>query len=237
MAITRGAPKIVTDGLVLHLDAANHRSYPKSGTTWTDLSGNGNNGTLTNGPTFSGDNVGSIVFDSTNDYVRVPFNSSIALSSSGSLSVWCYPATLTQRSFAGLMGMTTGGSGGQQSYYIHWRQFNNTIAATIQNSGTYNIIAKSPPQVIAWYNFVFTWNGSSLNLYENGESAASPVSQTINAQQLNTQVDIGGNMFGAAAGISGFFNGRISNAKIYNRALSATEIQQNFNATRARYGV
>ena len=61
-------PKIVTSGLVLCLDAANKRSYPGTGTTWTDLSGNSNNGTLTNGPTFSAGNQGSIVFDGTNDY-------------------------------------------------------------------------------------------------------------------------------------------------------------------------
>ena len=64
------SPKIVTDGLVLCLDAASRKSYPGSGTTWFDRSGNGNNGTLTNGPTFSSDNGGSIVFDGTNDYVN-----------------------------------------------------------------------------------------------------------------------------------------------------------------------
>jgi len=64
-------PRIVTDGLVLALDAGNTKSYPGSGTTWTDLSGNGNTGTLTNGPTFDSANGGSIVFDGTNDYVQV----------------------------------------------------------------------------------------------------------------------------------------------------------------------
>ena len=62
-------PRIVSNGLVLCLDAANKRSYPGTGTTWTDLSGNSNNGTLTNGPTFSAGNMGSILFDGTNDYV------------------------------------------------------------------------------------------------------------------------------------------------------------------------
>jgi len=65
------SPKIATDGLVLCLDAANNRSYPGSGTAWTDLSRGGNNGALTNGPTFNSANGGSIVFDGTNDYVQV----------------------------------------------------------------------------------------------------------------------------------------------------------------------
>ena len=68
MAI-KHSPRIVTDGLVLYLDAANTKSYPGSGTTWTDISGKSNNGTLTNGPTFDSGNKGTIVFDGSNDYV------------------------------------------------------------------------------------------------------------------------------------------------------------------------
>ena len=68
------SPKIITDGLVLALDAGNTKSYPGSGTVWTDLSGNNNTGTLTNGPTFNAANGGSIVFDGTNDYVTLPIS-------------------------------------------------------------------------------------------------------------------------------------------------------------------
>ena len=64
-------PSIVTSGLVLNLDAANMKSYPRSGTTWRDLSGLGNNGTLTNGPTFNSQNGGSIVFDGVDDYASI----------------------------------------------------------------------------------------------------------------------------------------------------------------------
>ncbi|MDB4277044.1 LamG domain-containing protein [bacterium] len=70
-------PNIITDGLVLALDAANPKSYPGTGTTWKDLSGDGNNGTLTNGPTFDSANKGSIVFDSVNDYTSIPHNSNL----------------------------------------------------------------------------------------------------------------------------------------------------------------
>lgn len=65
-----GGPDIITDGLVFCLDAANSKSYPGTGTAWTDLSGNDNNGTLTNGPTFDSSNGGSIVFDGVNDQVN-----------------------------------------------------------------------------------------------------------------------------------------------------------------------
>jgi hypothetical protein len=208
-----------------------------TGGGWADLSGNTNHGELVNGLTFNSGNRGSLVFDGVDDYVSVPFSNSLALSSVGSLSVWCYPLTLAQGSFAGLVGMTINGNSGGQSYSMHWRKFDDTIQAGIQNSGTYNNISKPIPTTIQWYNFVFTWNGSFLNLYENGISATSPVTQTINAQQLNTQVDIGGNMFRTSAGQSGHFTGYIPQVQIYNRALSAAEVQQNYNATRNRFGV
>ena len=82
------SPKIVTNGLVLCLDAANRKSYPGSGNIWRDLSGNGNNGTLTNGPTFSSANGGSIVFDGTDDIVLVNNSSSISPSSAITVSAF-----------------------------------------------------------------------------------------------------------------------------------------------------
>ena len=83
-------PNIIKDGLVLTLDASSQRSYPGSGTTWYDLSGNGNNGTLTNGPTFDSGNGGSIVFDGTNDYVNGPTTNSVIGNNISliSLSAW-----------------------------------------------------------------------------------------------------------------------------------------------------
>lgn len=234
-----GQGNIVTNGLILNLDAANPRSYapPFNGTTWTDLSGNTNNGTLINSPGFSSTNGGSIVFDGVDDYVTIPYQLSLRLSSQGTLNIWCYPTTLSQGFFAGLIGMTTGGNANQQSYYLHWRKLNNTIQAGIQNSGTYNFIETPLPTSIAWYNFTFTWNGSFLNLYRNGISISTPIAQTINAQALTATVDVGGKMFQGDSGNQGYFTGYIPNTQIYNRALNSSEVLQNFNATRARFGV
>ena len=84
---------IVTDGLVLNLDAGNPQSYPGSGTTWTDLSGNGNNGTLLNGVGYDSDNGGSLVFDGSNDYVTTPlFGDS---TTNRTFSVWYNPLNNT----------------------------------------------------------------------------------------------------------------------------------------------
>jgi hypothetical protein len=230
-------PQIITNGLVLNVDAGFSPSYPTSGVTWYDVSVSNINGTLINGPTFNTGSGGSIVFDGVDDYASIPYNTSLGLSSQGTLNVWCYPTTLTQRGFAGLVGMTVNGVSGGQSYYLHWRLFSNVISAGIQNGGTYNLISSPLPTSIAWYNFTFTWNGSFLNLYQNGISVATPVSQTISAQLLNTQVDIGGNMFRVDAGIQGFFTGFIPITQIYNRGLTAQEVLQNYNATKSRFGL
>jgi hypothetical protein len=231
------SPKIVTDGLVLYLDAANSYSYVSGSTSWNDISRGGNNGTLVNGPTFSSANGGSIVFDGADDYSTVPYQPSLGLSTQGSINIWCYPTTLSQGLYAGLLGMTINGTGGGQSYLIHWRKANNTIQAAIQNNGTYNIIDTPLPTSISWYNFVFTWNGSFLNLYQNGVIANNPIPQTINAQALTSSVDVGGRMFGFDGGGQGYFAGYIPTAQIYNRALSAQEVLQNYNATKTRFGL
>jgi hypothetical protein len=88
-------PEIAESGLVLALDAGNLKSYPTTGTTWTDLSGNGNTGTLTNGPTYSSANGGSISFDGTNDYVTIPDSPSWDVNNGGySICFWMYPKTI-----------------------------------------------------------------------------------------------------------------------------------------------
>jgi hypothetical protein len=89
------APNTVTNGLVLYLDAGNTNSYPGTGTSWRDISGNSNNGTLTNGPTFNSANLGSIVLDGTDDYVNCGNNSSINITGTGlTLSAWVYRTAL-----------------------------------------------------------------------------------------------------------------------------------------------
>ena len=88
-----GGPDIVTDGLVLHLDAANNRSFVSGSTTIFDLSGNRNTGSLVNGPTYSSVNNGGIVFDGTNDHIIVLNSNSINLSTNTTYAIWIKPAT------------------------------------------------------------------------------------------------------------------------------------------------
>ena len=92
-----GGPNIVEDGLVLALDAANKKSYPGSGTVWSDLSGNSNDGTLTNGPTFSSNNSGIFSFDGANDIVVGPATVNSLSSTTMTISIWTNPNSTTQR--------------------------------------------------------------------------------------------------------------------------------------------
>ena len=230
---------IVQSGLVLNLDAGVSSSYPTTGTTWTDLSGNGNTGTLTNGPTYSSANGGSIVFDGVND--RVTFTNPL-LSSTGNwtISSWCNFSTLNAN-------ITTETAANLYAQYI---PIGGRIVFRIKNNGS--IINKLelvlgssstyPSQLITgtttintntFYNFVASRNGSIFTIYIHGVLEASSTLTGIDIRILQSTPEIGG----ISNGNFGFTNGKIYVTSIYNRALTAQEIQQNFNATRSRFSI
>jgi hypothetical protein len=229
IGIVDSGQKIVTSGLMLYLDAAQNRSYPDSGTTWTDLSGNGNNVTLTNGPTYNSDNGGNIVFDGTDDYAdffapnlgttttvemwfkmgasysdRMPFGWNF-------YDVWCR---------AGGMGFNTAAG---DMYGIS--------SATVTSLGLVN----------NWKHYVFEMR--------------SDVSYTNNKIYINTNLQTLSQQSGGEASDNRNFNsgnGRIalwragtgyempmnlSIFSVYNRALTTTEITQNYNAVKSRFGL
>jgi hypothetical protein len=234
MAI-RGGPDIIEDGLVLALDAANKKSYPGSGTTWTDLSGNGNTGTLVNGPTFDGGNLGSLVFDGVDDYSE---NSSPNLGITGNLSAtlscWFYDSrsstSTTQALFAYGNGPSTG----------------DTIAIVLLNLGLYaafngGTATNSSNNVYSlntWNNAVVTKTPGAANtttkLYLNGVELSIASSTTITPNVVSRVIRVGR---WTNEGSPLYFQGRVSNCLIYNRALTPDEILQNFNATRSRFNI
>ena len=224
---------IVTNGLVLCLDAANPKSYPGSGTTWTDLSGNGNTGTLTNGPTYSSANGESIVFDGVNDFIDCGFSSSVR-SSNVSYEVWIrFSVSQQSKSIISLHKDGTGGcSIGLHDNFPNRIKFHtNTIGA---NNGN-GILGTNQLNDNIWHHIVGTYNSSNstMMLYVDGILDRTLVGPTTPIYPSDRNLNIGRWTGGGTQN----FNGNISNAKIYNRALSAAEIQQNFNALRGRYGI
>ena len=215
---TKYSPKMVTDGLVLSLDAANTKSYPRSGTTWTDLSGNSNTGTLTNGPTFSAGNMGSIVFDGTNDYVNI--SSLITGNQSFSWGAWINP---TATGTPVLFGNVSNGL----AMISYWDSANNKVRVGTYGNDRLTSGTAIPPST--WGYTFWTWNGTTLTSYTNGIADGTATGFSFNISNLYTTI---GNSVN-----SQYFTGRIAQTLVYNRALTAAEILQNYNATKNRFGL
>lgn len=250
-------PKLVTNGLVLYLDAANPKSYIGSGTTWNDLSGT-KNGTLTNSPTYNTSSKGSIVFDGIDDYIAIPsdtFGYSTGTTGELSLEAWVYP-TGPFSSYTNEPPTTNlGGIFGQGYFggYAGWGLGMSTISGVgtvwnfqVRNNGGiivdgafplgYNGGVYSTFTTGSWYHIVgsFTRNDKS-RFYVNGTLVASTSSVALNNQSLTPTVN---NAAIGRGGIGPFqFGGRISVAKLYNRPLSSQEILQNYNSTKGRFGL
>lgn len=231
--------RVIQSGLVLNLDAGASTSYSGSGTTWTDLSGQGNTGTLTNGPTYDSANGGSIVFDGSNDYVDCGSNSVLLIPNSLTVSIW-------------LKFPTGYGNGGWNSILAK-RPFNTTNFAMNYNptasnsfqwyysaSGSFRVLSvplTSNFSVNTWTNIcgVFSQNSTTTDafLYKNGSLLAS-TNLVENVAPISGKFTIG--CYGDSS-FTEFSPITTSQVSIYNRALSAAEIQQNFNALRSRFGI
>lgn len=233
-------PKIVTSGLILALDAANKKSYPGSGTTWTDLSGNSNTGTLTNGPTFSASNMGSIVFDGADDYVSVTTTSLFnfgsgdfsfdiwytVASNSGSPNDWVSPFSKGNYSSGDFATLLNRSPGHPDNKKIRFYAGGSNILAVDQESVATNIVINK------WYNYSISRISGVVYAYVFGISAgsASFVSSVTNSNNISIAASMGG-------GSSYPLDGKVSMFKMYNRGLSATEILQNYNAVKSRFNL
>jgi hypothetical protein len=221
-------PDINENGLILHLDAANRNSYPGSGTTWTDLSGNGNNGTLTNGPTFNAANMGSIVFDGTNDYI---YRSSISNfnSSTYTILLWGKFVSVSSSGILFNLGRSSGDADTEaQLYYnnsrlVYWDYAGSIAFNFIQSSGT---LSTNVYQYLG-----FTKNSTNGTFYINGYSSGTGTA-AFDANISTNDFTIGADIRDSI----NYVNGNISQFLLYNRVLTASEVLQNYNATKSRFG-
>ena len=224
MGVSAG-PEIAESGLVLALDAGNLKSYPTTGTTWTDLSGNGNNGTLVNGVGYSGDNLGSLVFDGSNDYVTL---SSPVFNTFSTISIFSF-IRFNTTSKSCLIFDTRDSSGDGLAFNMS-NPSGNVLYSTLNSS---NIAGTTTIQSGVIYYVGFTYDGSTAKLYLNAnEDNSESITETFNVTANPT---IAVRTFSIGSASKGSCN--IYLTKIYNRALTASEIQQNFNATRSRFSI
>jgi hypothetical protein len=226
MAISRG-PKLVTNGLVFCVDAADKNSYIGSGTTWTDVSGNAYNGTLTNGPTFNGSNGGGIVFDGVDDYAD--FGN--VLASLTNLSLECFVKFGTQStSFNGIISKTLSNADGYEIRTSNGATSTTTIVEFRYVGDSASIGFGTLTNGI-WYHLVATGANGSQKTYINGVQAGS------NTIALSPSANSNSLVIGKLAYAGLYANMTMGCARIYNRALTASEIQQNYNSTKPRFGL
>jgi hypothetical protein len=218
---------IVRDGLVLHLDAANKKSYSGTGTVWKDLSGLANNGTLVNGVGYSSDNKGTMVFDGVDDYAI----SNVGTDQEHTFSLWF---NQNQRSspYASII------SSRINSTERNWIfvESNGTLAFSLGFTNGTRIFSalnfNNSIDLNKWYFVNFTWDDNKIaRAYLNdqflGQFNFSP--RTVRTGDVV--------WIGRDNDSRYYLKGDISNVQIYNRALSLQEIQQNFEAHRGRYGI
>ena len=226
-----GGPDAINTNLVLALDAANKVSYSGTGTTWYDLSGT-NNGTLINGPTFSGGNGGSIVFDGTDDYVSIVANSNTRLQNNyQTYSAYVYITSVGPNANASLWGVGINPTG----WWILWSA--TSITLFIETSGTYINYSVSVTNALnTWMNITCVIDnvGRTMTVYKNG-SLVGTSSQWPVFTPPNDVVELGG--IKATMNTGDYIKGRVANVLLYNRALSASEILQNYNVTKTRFGL
>ncbi len=237
------SPQIVTNGLVLALDAANRKSYPGTGTTWTDLSGISNNGTLVNGVGYNSSNLGSLSFDGVDDYVLLP-NSRIRnlLSTDCTINIICSYATGSGLLFPTLIGSMSFGTN-----WVGWRlvfsasnrslSFSNASGINGGNQSGIGFNYTFPDNINTYTHIACTWTASTgaKSAYINGLLTNS-VSSSTYAFGENTSENTRISSLSNGQG-DNFFRGRVASVLLYNRALTAAEITQNFNAHRGRFGI
>jgi hypothetical protein len=240
MSTVHGGPgNIVTSGLVLNLDAANPRSYPPpyNGVTWTTLAGS-NNGTLINGPTFNSSNGGSIVFDGVNDYINLPEITPTLFTFSFWFKATGIPST-NDSSGGALIVSNPQLFGGVIQYALVYSWLSQRISFSVQSNGGGAITATNSILRNTIYNVAAVFTGTRNQIYINGSFLIESVNTNgpIYPTTGDRSARIGTWNSPSYPTYTRFFNGNIYQASIYNRALSSTEISQNFNATRARFGI
>jgi hypothetical protein len=240
-------PSVVKNGMVLCLDAANRKSFVSGSTTWFDLTGNNYTGSLTNGPTFSTDGVGSIVFDGTNDFVNL--GNILDNIPTITICTWIYVNSVPVgvNSFFGIVKKADDVNvGAGWAFYYSERGGNGSttfsLCTMIQSAGS---AAYNQP----WTSTVFEKNKwlfccsrvpsftDTIEMFVNGVKQPNGLylrSGTVTSTSTSIYTDIARN---DAGGLGKYGNHKTGNVMIYNRALSDSEIVQNYNATKGRFGL
>lgn len=226
--------KVITDGATLHFDIADVDSYSGSGTSITDLTGNSNTGTLTNGPTFNSGNGGSIVCDGVDDYISVA-NSSTINPNTGSFTLIVWGNSDPSNGGDGWdlwVGKRNGGSNG---YYLGVNNPSGVKFMLGNDAGSRTDTGFLTYTFNTWAMFTCILDRSSntQTIIKNNFDEITSTTPAGGNYYNTTNLSIGGDI-----GINAYYvNGKIGLTLIYNRALQRHEVAQIYNATKTRFGV
>ena len=225
MATQYAFGQIVTNGLVLALDAADRNSYVSGSTTWLDISGTGAVDMITNCG-YDSANGGAITFDPAVSGSTIINHNSLDLQQI-TVNVWYYSNAATSQ------GLTRGGGGG--GYLLHYRGAGFYLTAADNTVSGY-LGWNTAPAALRWNMLTGTWDGATMKLYTNGVKQASELAFTGGATNVLKSFNFTqlGYYFNAT---QPYTNGKIANFALYRRALTAEEVLQNYNAQKARFGL
>ncbi len=230
-------PKISTNGLVLSLDVANSKSYTSGSTIWNDTSGYSFTGSIINGPSYSIDNGGSLVFNGTNNYVSVPYSATLAPTSQITFGSWAFLSNWNTSANIRILSKTE--SGGYQ-LGMSDGLYTNRLGAIIFNSGSYRTVSVSTSSLSpGWHHFVVTCDGQNTILYVDGVSQSTfslPAPGPIQ-YVTNNHLVVGAEPATGTTVTGNYWPGRIANAFVYNIALSSNDVSQMYNATKGRFNL
>ena len=235
---THGGPNIVTDGLLFSVDAANKKSYPGSGTNLNSTIGD-EVGVLTNGPSFNATNNGSIVFDDANDYINFGNTSILNFewNDPHSIEVWLKRSNSGGSYIVG-KNESSGNYRGTEFTFSSVNKVFYILRNTNATSKRIYSITTSTYNDGLWHQFVVTYDGSGtaggIGIYVDTVSDVNVV-DTGNITDGTTST--ANAVIGARNGAANFFGGNIAIVKYYNKVLTLSEIKQNYNATKNRFGL
>jgi len=234
MAVQYSNAKIVTNGLVLALDAADRNSYVSGSTTWNDLSGNNNSGSFVNGPTFSSANGGSIVFDGNTSSAYITTPSTLILSNTISFNFWVSSIGQTAYNQA-ILGKDTNGANphllirrGGSSDNLIWNYYNGSVTFTTN----FNSFFTGFNNLFINIQITADYISGVVSVYRNGVLFGTST-QTMLYPNTSAILTLGNWL--ANTGLP--LNGKIAISQIYNKILSVNEVLQNYNAQKSRFNL
>jgi hypothetical protein len=237
-----GGPDVIQDGLVLTADPADINSFRSGSTLIYDLSGNNNTGTLTNGPVFDSGSIKSIFLDGANDYINLGAGSSLDISNNVSFDIWFKLGNnygVVGSNWGGIISKRNQFSPFTTTFGVNQNGTGNIFQVFFATGGSYRILAISTSQYFSsntWTHLSATYEQSGSNtvisMYKNGLFATSSLlaGNVPSTPSINLTV-------GASYVANEFTNMDCGGCRIYNRALSASEVAQNYNATKTRFGL